>query len=238
MGWMTLTSGLAPEPAGISSAFDDVSRCGGPVVGFSGSSPPRSACSGRVSGFGCIEVVPGGILGTVSSGCTTSRGFSTSVAGGDGNIGAAAGVLWFACGTDFSSMTSFESCALVLVALAVGACDTCCGGFARVACDRAAGVFAGWAESVVPSSCASSGAEQQFKKESRPFFFLVGATLDLLADPGLAAFSSAPAAWRADRLLLVLPSLRRPVRLRFELRSTFSDVRCAESPPTGAAELP
>jgi hypothetical protein len=97
------------------------------VTGFSGWRSCFSTWRGEVSGLGWTDAIPGGMLGTGLSGCaTTGGGFSVST-GGVGRIGAAADEsLWFGCWPTFSSMTSFDPSALVLVALALGGTCCCC----------------------------------------------------------------------------------------------------------------
>jgi hypothetical protein len=210
----------------------------GPVVGVSGCKSVRSAWRGLVSAFGLTVATPGGILGTGLSGCTTTGGgFSDSVSG-DGRIGAAAeGSLWLDCCPIFSSMTSFEPSALVFVALALGGICCCCD-FTLAGWEAVAGVFGGWVDSLEPSSWFSSEPPQQLRNERNPPRFLgLGSEPACArpAEPGLA-FSPSPVTWRFERLLPVLASLRRPVRLLFELVSTLSDVPFAVAPLRPVAE--
>lgn len=206
--------------------------CEGPVVGPSGCRSVRSTWRGLVSAFGWIVATPGGMLGTGLSGCTTrGGGFSDSV-GADGRIGTAAeGSLWLDWCPTFSSMTSFDPSALVFVALALGGICCCCD-FTLAGWEAVAGVLGGWVDSLEPSSWFSSEPPQQLRNERNPPLFLgLGSEPACArpAEPGLA-FSPSPVTWRFERLLPVLASLRRPVRLRFELVSTLSDVPFAVAP--------
>ena len=156
--------------------------------------------------------------------------------GGVGSIGTAVdGSLWLGWWPVFSSITSFDPSALVLVALALG--GTCCCGLTFEGCDAVVGCFTGCADSLEPGSVVSSEPPQQLRKERKPpRFFGLGSEPACArpAEPGLVCFSPSPATCRFDRLLPVLASLR---RLRFELVSTLSVVSFAVAPLSPATEL-
>lgn len=150
--------------------------------------------------------------------------------------------MWLDWWPTFSSMTSLDPSALVFVALALGGicCCCCCCDFTFAGWEAVAGVLGGWVDSLEPSSWLSSELPQQLRNERNPPLFLGLGSEPACARPaesGLAVcFSPSPVTWRFERLLPVLASLRRPVRLRFELVSTLSDVPFAVAPLRPAAD--
>lgn len=85
------------------------------------------------------------------------------------------GLLWLGCWEFFSSMTSFDPSALVLVALALGATCCCCCDLTFDGWEAVVGALTGLVDSLEPGSSVSSEPPQQLRKERKPpLFFGLG----------------------------------------------------------------